>query len=141
MFLGSCDLRNALLTVSKLTVAYKELNILLNDDIDIHTVRNVLLVFIMLSDDFDADNPSDIDYIWSVWYSLLWTEDVRKRFLKDVGQLLSHQWAENGTINISDQESIDILKKILYSWQKMASQDLADLQGKADKAVSIMAER
>ena len=117
--MGSGDLRNVLLTGSQLSDAYKKLNIHLNDDYDFVTARNILIIYIMLSDDFDPSNPVDIDYIWDVWYSLQWTEDTRQRFLKHVEQLLSAGWAESGRINIPDSQGVEIFKTALNSWQKM----------------------
>ena len=87
MFLGSGDLRNALLTVAKLTDAYKKLNIHFSDDTDIVTARNILLVHIMLSNDFDPENSEDMDFIWDIWYSLQWTEGTRKRCIDNVDQI------------------------------------------------------
>ena len=118
LLLGSEDLRNALLTVSELAEAYQELKIHLIDDNDICTAQNVLLLHIILSDDFDPAIESDLDYLWNVWYSLQWTEETRMSFVKDVGQLLSHQWPENFEVNISDQQTI--LKKIFHSWRNIA---------------------
>ena len=124
MFLGSGDLRHVLLTGSKLSDAYTKLNIHLNDDYDFITARNILIVYIMLSDDFDPSNPADIDYIWDVWYSLQWTEDTRQRFIKDVEQMISAQWTECCRIEIPDPQGMEILKNTLNSWREVASTDL-----------------
>ena len=121
MFLDSGDLRNALLTVSKLSEAYQQLNIHLSDDFEMVSARNVLLLYIMLSNGFDPENTDNLDYLWTVWYSLQWTEDTRKRFIKDVEQLLSKNWTINGKVNISELEGVVVLKKMLSSWQDMAS--------------------
>ena len=124
MLLGSGDLRNALVTASKLSDAYKNLNIHLNDDLDIVVARNVLMAHILLSDEFDPDNPAEVDYLWDVWYSLQWTENIRNRFLKDVRQILSsfHQWAESGNrIKISDPQGVEIMMYTLKCWRDMAS--------------------
>ena len=85
------------------------------------SARNVLLLYIVLSNGFDPENTDNLDYLWTVWYSLQWTEDTRKRFIKDVEQLLSKNWTINGKVNISELEGVVVLKKMLSSWQDMAS--------------------
>ena len=121
----SGDLRHVLLTGSKLSDAYQELNIhLSNDLINIFTARNFVIACILVSEDFDPGTPADVDYLWNVWYSLQWTEDTRKRFLKDVQQLLSADWTEVSRINIPDTEGIEIIKDILNSWREISSATL-----------------
>ena len=124
MFLGSGDLRNALLTVAKLTDAYKKLNIHFSDDTDIVTARNILLVHIMLSNDFDPENSEDMDFIWDIWYSLQWTEGTRKRFIDNVDQLLSMPWTDGSKFIISDSQSIGIVQNILHFWLDMGSRQM-----------------
>ena len=121
MFLGSGDLRHVLLTGSKLSNAYQELNIHLNNDVNIITARNMLIAHIFSSDDFDPASPADIDYLWNVWYSLQWTEDTRKRFLKDIRKLLSTDWSESSRINIPDSQNIEIMKNIFNCWRRRVS--------------------
>ena len=52
-----------MLTVSKLSDTYYSLHIHMNDDNDICTPRNILMPHIILADDFDPGNPSDLDYL------------------------------------------------------------------------------
>ena len=124
MLLGSGDLRNALLTVSKLLIGYKELNIQLNDDYDIITARNVLLAHIILSDDFDPAKPSDLAYLWDVWYSLQWLEETKQRFIKDIQNLLSGNLAARCKI---DPFGFERLNSILHSWLAMASGEVSSV--------------
>ena len=124
LFMRSGNLRHALLTGSKLSSAYQELNIHLSNDVNIITARNFVIAHILVSEDFDPGSPADIDYLWNVWYSLQWTEDTRKRFLKDVQQLLSSDLTEVSRINIPDTEGIEIIKDMLGSWREMASATL-----------------
>jgi hypothetical protein len=133
LFLSSGDLRNVLLTVSKLSVAYQKLEFHIINDCDIVTARNILIIYIIFSDDFDPANPADLDYLWHLWYSLQWSEDIRKRFLKDVEKMLSDQWTRSNKINIPD---IEVLKNILNCWQEMVSADLVP-----DTAESILQKR
>ena len=91
-------MRNPLLTISKLTDAYPQLNVHLCDKSLVITARNVLLSHIMLSDDFDPSKMSDVDYLWDVWYSTRWSETVRQRFITDLKQLIASCWSNNSII-------------------------------------------
>ena len=95
-----------MLTVSKLTDAYSELHIHLSEDYDVVTARNVLMIHVMKSNDFyPASNPAYLDYLWDLWYSLQWTDDTKKRFLKDIKQLLDSQ---SCGVEISNPKGIGI---------------------------------
>ena len=118
--MGSGDLRHVLLTGSKLSNAYQQLNIHLND-VNIITARNLFIAHIFSSDDFDPASPADVDYLWNVWYSLQWTEDTRKRFIKDIRQLLSTDWSESSRINIPDPQNIETMKNIFNCWRRRVS--------------------
>ena len=83
LFLDSGDMRNALLTASKLPDE-KFLSIQMVDSHMIITARNVLIVHIILSTDFDAEKDEDLDYLWHLWYSFAWEDKTRKRFVRDV---------------------------------------------------------
>ena len=127
-----------MLTASKLSNAYKELNINVCDDYDIATARNVLMVYIMLSEEFDPENRADMDYLWSVWYSLQWTDTTRKRFLNDLKHLLSGQtWASSSKVTFPDSASLGILEKIFLHWQNMASKRAPD----AYKVKAVLSNR
>ena len=76
-------MRNALLTASKLPDK-KFLSIQMVDSHMIITARNVLIVHIILSTDFDAEKDEDLDYLWHLWYSFAWEDKTRKRFVRDV---------------------------------------------------------
>jgi hypothetical protein len=118
LFLGSGDLRNVLLSIAKLSEAFNEINMQLNYDFNIViTARNILLAHIILADNFDPTDPRDLIYLWDVWYSLQWTEDTNKRFMKDVKDLLSRQWTENLKI---DSAGLDFLNQILHHWLAVA---------------------
>ena len=80
--MGSGDLRNVLLTGAKLSTACLKLNMHISDMCDITVARNYLLVNIVLDRDFDPAVPSNIQYLWDVWYSTQWTETTRARFVK-----------------------------------------------------------
>ena len=83
MFIDSGDLRNALLTASKLPI-HKSLNIHLADKNPIVTARNFLITHMILLSDFNPERDEDMEYLWHIWYSYTWGETTRQRFVKDL---------------------------------------------------------
>lgn len=123
--MGCGDLRNALVSAAKLTEAYHYINVHMSDDSHVMVIaRNAVLVYIMLSNDFNPDDPTDVQYLWDVWYSFLWTGSTRKRFIKDVKQMLAIPWETSATPIFLDNEDKRILKKILHFWISNASLQL-----------------
>lgn len=115
LFLGSGDMRNALLTASKINEAYHELEVHVSDHSDFIVARNLLITFIIVSDDFDPSLLRNINYLWDLWYSFQWGEFTRKRFAKDVKKLLIQNW-NHPSIFLPDSKSFDHLKSILKDW-------------------------
>ena len=103
------------MTASQLTEAYKKVNFHLIDESEFITARNILLAHIIFSDHFDPSNPIDLQYLWDVWYGLQWNEATKKRFIKDVKQLLAGQW-KNSRISFSNAENVEQFKKICNFW-------------------------
>ena len=73
-------MRNALLTASKLPDK-KFLSIQMVDSHMIIRARNVLIVHIILSTDFDAEKDEDLDYLWHLF---AWEDKTRTRFVRYV---------------------------------------------------------
>ena len=63
--------------------AYPELDIHLSDSCDAIVARNFLIVHIIFSNSFHPEDPTDMHYLWSVWYGTKWTDYTRKRFVGD----------------------------------------------------------
>ena len=99
------------MTSAKLTDAYHKLNIHISDISESTIARNILMVHIILSDGFDPANPTDMQYLWNVWYELQWNEATKNRFIKDVKQLLDGKWPAC-LINTLNPEDGKILKKM-----------------------------
>ena len=104
-------MRNALWTVEKLKEAYYKVNFHIQDGYDTVVARNILIAHIMLSQDFDPENPTDIQYLWDVWYSLQLTESTRKRFVKNVKQLMA-TCQSNPTIVIPEAKYFKKMKVV-----------------------------
>ena len=114
MFIGCGDLRSALWTVWKLTEAYKEVIFHVQDGFDTVVARNILLVHIMVAEDFHPDSPEDLQYLWDIWYSLQWSEKTRKRFVKDVKLLLAGPF--HPIIKIPNTKYLKKMKMAFKSW-------------------------
>ena len=122
------------MTSATLTDAYKKLNIHFNDDSESIIARNILMANIILSVSFDPSNPTDLQYLWDVWYQLQWNRATKTRFIKDVKQLLAGQWSP-GLVNcIPDPKGVEQLKKICTFWL-----DSVDL--KANQMKNILTNR
>ena len=120
LFLGSGDLRNALLMASQCSAAYYKLDIHLSDSSDIITARNYLFIHVILSPDFDSSPGSaDFQYLWDLWYSFQWSEATRKRCVNDVRKLLANQMTNSSVIPHGDQFN-QKLQKVLRSWLNTA---------------------
>ena len=124
LFLGSFDMRLALQTASLRSSSYEKLNVHVIDNSNIcgskfsvsaTTARNILITHIIVDEDFDPENKEDLQYLWNVWYDFQWTKETTiKRFLKDVNQLLNHQWPKNIIIPNDGNElrSLEIFRPI-----------------------------
>ena len=125
--MGCGDLRNALKVTAEMTEAYPELRIHCIDDSASILARNILIVHIVNSDGFDPTNPNDLQYIWDVWYSLQWNEVTKKRFIKDVKQMLAGQWAASRII-IQEPGDVEVLNKVCIFWLNTAINKLGPSQ-------------
>ena len=120
MLLGSGDLKNVLMTTAHLTDAYKKVNFHLTDYSESLIARNILMAHIIHSDGFNPSNPTDLQYLWDVWYHLQWNEATKKRFITDVKQLMAGQWTNSG-IHISNPKEVEQLREISGVWLETAS--------------------
>lgn len=117
MFLGSGDLRNALLTAAQCPEAHKKLDLHLSDSCSITTARNFLIAHILLKPDFVPTKNEDMDYLWSLWYGFQWDDATRKRFVKDIKQLLAMQWSSSQSpVALHEDNVNDCIKRIINSW-------------------------
>ena len=101
------------------TEAYKKLNLHMSVYSDVQVARDVLVAYIMLSNDFNLANPTDMKYLWDVWFSAQWNESTRKRFVKDVTQLAEGKW-EAYPIKVLDSKNAHALKVIFQEWLKIS---------------------
>ena len=105
------------MTAAKLTDAYKEVQIHISDDSASAVARNVLMLHVILADGFDPENPIDLQYLWDIWYTLQWSMATKKRFIKDVKQMLTGQCWAGGRIVIPDHKDVEQFKKRFFKMQ------------------------
>jgi hypothetical protein len=112
------------MTTAKLKDGYKTLNIHFCDDSESMIARNILMIHLVFSDGFNPANPTDLQYIWDVWYSLQWNEATKERFIKDVQQVMAGHWAASKIV-ILNPKDVGQLKKICRFWLDTLSSSMA----------------
>ena len=98
LFLGGGDLRNPLLTAIGCDEYSRDLQIHVNDSNLTIIARNILLLKIICSQNFDPNNEGDINYIFNIWYNATWPDSTLKRFVEDTKSLLNDPLPEGITI-------------------------------------------
>ena len=87
----------------------------MNDVFDPTVARNFLLANIFLDENFDPDNAADMQYLWDVWYSALWTETTNLRFVKDLKKLIVRKWVSSFT-TFPQPKGYDHMKRLFKHW-------------------------
>jgi len=95
--------------------AYHELDIHMSDSCDSITARNFLIANVIFSEYFDPEIPSDMQYLWDLWYGSQWNEATRKQFVSNVLQLLSNLLTSSSVIPHGTKFN-EKLRDILSSW-------------------------
>ena len=95
--------------------AYYELDMHLSDSFDTITARNFLIAHVMLSDSFDPSSPTDLQYLWDLWYGCKWDDTTRQRFLKDCKLLIQNRLTNSSVIPHGATFNGQLIK-ILKSW-------------------------
>ena len=103
-------MRNALHTAVS-SPDFKNLHIHINDCNSSIIARNILITHIITSPDFKPNNQTELDYVWDVWYSTQWDDATKTRFIKDVDEMLAHQWKKNIVIKDEDLSVLDVVWK------------------------------
>lgn len=94
----------------------------MNDKCPATLARNLVLLNII--DDVDPDKPSDVAFLWNVWYNVFWDENTADRFRSSVQSLLDSELLDNqypigcngSMVRIGDPELASQLKEILKWW-------------------------
>ena len=59
---------------------------------DVQVARDLLVAYIMLSNDFNPANPTDMKYLWDVWFSAQWNESTRKRVAENISKFPNYHF-------------------------------------------------
>ena len=114
--MGCGDLRNPLTTsVGGGIVKHQvDQNIHINDASLSVIARNILILKIISSSQFDPNDDDDMDYVWDIWYNATFTHSTTKRFTEDVRSLLDDPLPTNSIIPKSSY--LEELKAIWIEW-------------------------
>ena len=86
--------------------------------------RNVLIVKVISTDDFNVNEVDDLSYLWDLWYNVVWPKSTFDRFVKDVKELVDRGLPANCSIIKSDQ--LGELKDIWTEWLLSAGKQLIE---------------
>ena len=116
LFLGCGDLKNAFTTASDIN-PNQYLHIHINDNNLLIMARDILILKIVTSLEYDTSKEADVDYVWHLWYDATWPQSTHKRFMKDVQDLLSQPLPHN----IFIPESSIYLERLKVIWTEWLS--------------------
>ena len=116
LFLGCGDLKSPLTTAIGAN-HNQYLHIHINDNSLPIIARNILILKLFSSQDFDPCSVADLDYLWNLWYDATWPESTLKRFMQDIKDLLDQPLP----YNIFIPESSIYLEKLRDMWTKWLS--------------------
>ena len=114
LFLNCHDLRNVLQTISSKTSKNGSLNIHLNHSCPFSLARNVLILKVISTTNFNANCAEDFRYLWDIWYNVEWPTKTLDRFSKDVKELIDMGLPEH---NLDfDSHQLNDLKDVWRNW-------------------------
>ena len=127
-------MRNALTVKTDYGQKQGNLHIHLNDCDASIVARNVMMLSIISSPEFNPEDENDFTFLWDVWYNSKWPEMTRNKFKMILKDLLDGKLPEN--IVIGKSKHLNILREIWSSWQATSSKSPANsklLMKKIDK--------
>lgn len=122
LFLGCGDLRNTFETVN--TKGAYSFHFHLNDRHPLILSRNITILKIVSSPDFDPNNQEDLNFIWDVWYNTDWPDKTRKRFIKVLKDLLAGKLPDN--ITVPEIDDLKCFKEIWTNWFLTSTKTMSD---------------
>ena len=76
--------------------------------------RNLIIIQVISSSDFDPKNDEDLSFLWDVWYNSSWPKTTVDRFVVEVKKLLNLGLTrENLNLN---EKNTQQLKELLHKW-------------------------
>ena len=117
-------MRNALQATTNSRQRHRKLHIHLNDYDESVVARNVMLLSIISSPEFNPEDENDFAFLWDLWYNSEWPEMTQKRFQTVLKDLLDGKLPEN--IIVAKSKHMQIVKETWRSWQATSSKSLTD---------------
>ena len=111
--MGCGDLRSPLTTAIGAN-QNQFLHIHINDISLLIIARNILIIKIISSPEFEPNKEADLEYVWHLWYDATWPESTFKRFIKDTEELLSQPLPHN--IFIPESSTLKGLRAVWTEW-------------------------
>ena len=105
---------NPLTTIGNGSFPNQNLHIHINDSSLAVVARNILILKIISSQDFDPNNTADMSYTWDLWYNTIWPESTLERFMKGIKSLLDEPLP--GNIILADTSQEEKLNSIWRTW-------------------------
>ena len=97
LFLNCGDLLGPLTSVAQgFSIGhFPRLDIHINNVCPKTTARNIFILKMICSPNFDPNNPADLNYLWNVMNDTSWQESTHKRFMGDVKNLQDSPLPQN----------------------------------------------
>ena len=118
LFLGCGDLKSPLTTAIGIS-QNQYLHIHINDVSLLIIARNILILKITSSSEFDPNKKADMDYVWHLWYDTIWPQSTLERFMQDTKELLDQPFPHN--IFVPESSNLDRLKTVWTKWLSMVT--------------------
>lgn len=118
LFLGCGDLMDTLLATTAEHV--QKFQIHLNDMNPSIMARNIMILKIITSCDFNPEKDEDLNFLWDVWYNATWPEITQKRFLGVLKDLVNEKLPQN--VIIPEGSHLQSVKRIWSGWCKTVSE-------------------
>lgn len=90
--------------------------------------RNILMLKVISSAEFNAEDSTDLNYLWDLWYNAAWSKSTVDRFLVDVQELIDIIMTKHDFNTLEAKKKIE-LKEIFQGW-------ITFLQGKTNSQQS-----
>ena len=120
--LGCGDLRNTFQATT--TKNPRNLEIHLNYFHPSFLARNVIILKIVSSPDFNLVDNEDFGFLWDVWFNMDWPDKTRKRFLSVLKELIDEILPDN--VSIPNNSHLKKLTNLWNSWYLVSSLNETD---------------
>ncbi|XP_059350471.1 uncharacterized protein LOC132087705 [Daphnia carinata] len=125
LFLGCEDLQKALETTVSQSMNPRTLHYHITGTCLTNIARNVLMVKIISSPEFDPVKNEDLEYIWEVWYGVYWSSpEMSLRFKTDIKDLLNGNLPAN--MEVHPGKCLQSLKWVWKEWLLLVDSKKSD---------------